>query len=90
MKEDYYCDKYNILNKRLAITFYKKGVNKMLNEYSDVLSVQELAKILHISKHSAYKLVSEDIIHSHRIGKIYRIPKCCVIDYLRSAQHSKK
>lgn len=57
-----------------------------LREYPDVLTVQDIAYILHIGKNKAYYLVKENIIHSHRIGRCYRIPKDCLLIYLKSAQ----
>lgn len=58
-----------------------------LKEYPDVLTIQDLSQILHIGKNLAYRLVKENIIHAHRIGRCYRIPKCCVENYLKSAQY---
>lgn len=59
----------------------------MLRDYPDVLTIQDLMQILHIGKNMAYHLVKENIIKAHRIGRCYRIPKCCVYDYLKSAQY---
>ena len=64
-----------------------KGDIMKLSEYPDVLTIYELMEILHIGKNNAYKLVKENKIHSHRIGRCYRIPKSCVYDYLKSAQY---
>lgn len=58
-----------------------------LREYPEVLTIQDLMELLHIGKNTAYRLVRENIIHAHRIGRCYRIPKCCVFDYLKSAQY---
>lgn len=52
------------------------------NEIPDVLTVQQLAAILHISGRSAYKLLHDGIISHRKIGRIYRIPKIAVINYL--------
>lgn len=60
----------------------------MLKDYPDVLTVQDLMQILHIGKNTAYRLVQKKIIKSHRVGRCYRIPKCCVFDYLKSAQYN--
>lgn len=35
-----------------------------------------------ISRKLAYRLLSEQEIHSIRIGRSYKIPKVCVIDYI--------
>ena len=58
-----------------------------LKDYPDVLTITDLMSILHISKNSAYKLIKENVIHAHRIGRQYRIPKLCVLNYLKSAQY---
>lgn len=58
----------------------------LLKDCPDVLTIQDLMEVLHIGKNTAYRLVKENTIRSHRIGRCYRIPKCCVFDYLKSAQ----
>lgn len=60
-----------------------------LKEYPDVLTIYDLMDILHIGKNLAYRLVKDNIISSHKIGRCYRIPKCCVEIYLKSAQYKK-
>lgn len=60
-----------------------------LKEYPDVLTVKDVSKILNIGINSAYQLVQKGVIRSHKIGKIYRIPKICVIEYLKSAADNK-
>lgn len=60
-----------------------------LSEYSDVLTVSDLMKILKIGKNTAYRLLKENTIRSHKIGRSYRIPKKYVTDFLLSAQKSE-
>lgn len=60
-----------------------------LSEYSDVLTVSDLMKILKIGKNTAYRLLKENTIRSHKIGRNYRIPKKYVTDFLLSAQKSE-
>ena len=57
-----------------------------LREYPDVLTVFDVASILKLGKNTAYKLVKNGTIKSHKIGKIYRIPKICLQEYLQSAK----
>lgn len=59
-----------------------------LTAYPDVLTIQDLMAILHIGKNAAYRLVQEGIIKAHKIGRIYRIPKICLNDYLQSARYT--
>ena len=55
----------------------------MFENYPDVVEVDDLRKMLGgISKKLAYKLLSEQEIRSVRVGRAYKIPKICVIEYL--------
>lgn len=55
----------------------------MFDNYPDVVDVPTLRKMLGgISKKLAYRLLTEGEIKSVRIGRSYRIPKTCVIDFL--------
>ncbi len=55
----------------------------MFAEYPDVVEVNDLRKMLGgISKKLAYRLLSEQEIRSVRVGRTYKIPKVCVIEYL--------
>ena len=47
-----------------------------------VLHVKELAEVLSISQNTAYALVRSGQIRSIRTGRIYRIPKDSLIEYL--------
>ena len=47
-----------------------------------VLSVPELASVLHIGRNAAYDLVNTGKIRSIRIGKNIRIPQSALLDYL--------
>lgn len=55
----------------------------MFREYPDVVDVDDLCKMLDgISKKLAYRLLAAQEIRSVRIGRSYKIPKACVIEYL--------
>ena len=56
-----------------------------LRDYPDVLTVYDVAEILKLGKNTAYKLVKNGNIKSHKIGRVYRIPKICLQNYLQSA-----
>ncbi len=60
----------------------------LLKDYPDILDIKDIMQIFHIGLNSAYKLVKSGKIHAHRIGRSYKIPKCCVIDYIQSARYS--
>ena len=54
----------------------------MFSEYPDVIDVATLANMLHISKKAAYGLLTQKEIPHRKVGRIYRIPKKAVIDFL--------
>lgn len=47
-----------------------------------VMTVPEIAEILHIGRNAAYDLVKSGAIRSIRIGRNIRIPQSALIDYL--------
>lgn len=56
---------------------------EMFNDYPDVVEVEDLRKMLGgISKKLAYRLLTEKEIRSVMVGRAYKIPKICVIEYL--------
>lgn len=55
-----------------------------LKDYPDVCTVKDVAKILNIGINSAYELVKNGTIRSRKIGRIYRVPKSCIVEYLKS------
>ncbi len=55
----------------------------MFENYPDVVDVDDLCKMLGgISRKLAYRLLANQEIRSVRIGRSYKIPKICVIEYL--------
>lgn len=53
-----------------------------MNEYSNVLTVSELAKELRVCTNTAYALVRSGQIRHVKIGRTYRIPRSAVDEYL--------
>ena len=54
----------------------------MFENYDDVVTVEQLAKMLKIGRNTAYELVREERIQSVHIGRNIRIPKNAIIAYL--------
>ena len=54
----------------------------MFREYPDVVTPEDLQTMLHIGRNAVYKILSEKLIETIRIGKKYIIPKVNVIKYL--------
>ena len=51
----------------------------------DVMTVKEVADFLNVSKKSVYTLLQDDVIRHRKIGRIYRIPKTAIVDYLQNS-----
>lgn len=56
--------------------------DNIFTEYPDIVAVEDMMKMLCIGRSSAYKLLNSGEIRSIRHGKVHKIPKICVIDYL--------
>lgn len=54
----------------------------MFEEFSDVVTIDDLRNMLKIGKTLAYSLVKENKIESVKVGRNYRIQKIKVIEYL--------
>lgn len=55
----------------------------MFESYPDVVEVDDLRRMLGgISRRLAYRLLADQEIRSVKVGRAYKIPKVCVIEYL--------
>lgn len=54
----------------------------MLNEFEDVLTVDELCEVLKIGKNAAYRLLKEGKVKGFRIGRIWKISKRSLMNYI--------
>lgn len=52
-------------------------------EYGDIMTVENLMDYMNIGRTTAYKLVQSGKIKTIRIGRIYRISKKSVEEYVR-------
>ena len=60
----------------------------MFENYSDIVTVEQLAEMLKIGRNTAYQLVRANIIQSVRVGRKYIIPKLAIIDFVNSAGYN--
>lgn len=58
----------------------------MFREYPDALTPVQLQEMLGVGRRTVYGLLRRGTIQSVRLGKLYRIPKVAVIDYLCSPE----
>jgi len=54
----------------------------MFSDYPDIVSVDEVRKMLNIGRNAAYRLLQDGTIKSFKIGSVYKIPKIYIIDYV--------
>ena len=60
--------------------------NILFNEYPDVVTVDDLQKMLKIGRNSAYDILKAGLIKTIKVGKRYIIPKQSVINFLATAE----
>lgn len=54
----------------------------MFNEYEELITIDELQTILSIGKNTAYDLLRTKKIKAFRIGRVWKIPKKSVEEYI--------
>ena len=64
------------------------GIITMLNEYSAILSVEDVMEILGIGKNAAYDLFRNGDIKCFRLKNRWKVPKQAVIDYINNQSNS--
>lgn len=60
-------------------------MNDCFENYSDVISIDDLMKMLHIGRNVAYQLLRDGKIKTVKVGKKYIIPKKSVISFIDTA-----
>ena len=56
----------------------------MIEQYNDLVSVEDLCEMLSIGKNSAYTLLSSGNLKAFRHNRVWKIPKQGVITYILS------
>ena len=56
--------------------------SEMFSEYNDIVSVDDVTRMLHLSRVTVYKLLKSGRIRTLKVGKKYIIPKKNVIGFL--------
>lgn len=57
-------------------------ITPMFTEFKDVVTVDDVTKMLHVSRVTVYKLLKSGRIRTLKVGKKYIIPKQSIIDFL--------
>ena len=55
----------------------------MLEGWDDFLTVEELCEILKIGRNAAYTLLNSGELKALRNGRVWRVPKQAVIEYVK-------
>ena len=54
----------------------------MFEQYSDIVTVEELCEMLSIGKNAAYSLLASGQLKAFRHNRVWKIPKGAVIEYI--------
>ena len=57
-----------------------KQIKDMFSEYGDIVTVEEVMKMLQIGRVSVYQMLKSGEIRSLKVGKKYVVPKKSVIE----------
>ncbi|MCQ6277321.1 helix-turn-helix domain-containing protein [Bacillus sp. V3B] len=63
---------------------------KNIDQYPDVLNVDDIQEILGIGRRQAYELVSSGQFHSVRVGKRIKILKAVFVHWLYGTEYTKE
>ena len=66
----------------MAKEMNKQQIPTMFEEYGDIVSIQDVMKMLGVGRSAVYSMLHEGTLRSVRIGRKYIIPKQSVIDVL--------
>ena len=59
----------------------------MFESYDDILTVEEACEALKIGYNAMYELLKAGELKGYRNGRVWRIPKAALVEYI---QHSSK
>ena len=62
----------------------------MLEEYEDILTVEEACQALRIGYNGIYELLNSGKLKGYRNGRVWRIPKIAVKEYVLESAGLKK
>ena len=54
----------------------------MFEDYPDIVTFEDVCKMLSLSRNTEYALLRKKKIKNKKIGRVYRIPKKNVIEYI--------
>ena len=69
--------------------YSKKGELKMFENYDDILTVEEACEALKIGYNAIYELLNTGKLKGYRNGRVWRIPKMALVEYIQSSSKLK-
>ena len=57
--------------------------NNVLKEYPDILDVSQVSTALGVSSKTIYRLLAEGSLASLKVGRVFKIPKLYVLQYIK-------
>ena len=61
----------------------------MFENYDDVLTVEEACEALKIGYNAMYELLNAGKLKGYRNGRVWRIPKASLVEYIQSSSKLK-
>lgn len=61
-----------------------EGELKMFENYDDILTVEEACEALKIGYNAMYALLNTGELRGYRNGRVWRIPKTALVEYIQS------
>jgi excisionase family DNA binding protein len=55
----------------------------MKQALSDILTVEEVAEQLRVDPRTVYRMIQEKALHAVRAGRLWRVPKASLEEYLK-------
>lgn len=56
--------------------------SNLFKDYPDVVSVEQVSEMLGVSTKTVYGLMKRKRMHYFKVGKVYKIPKLSVLEYM--------
>lgn len=60
----------------------------MLEQYDDLLTLDELCEVLQIGRNTAYQILNSGFMSAFRIGRRWKIPKTSIEEVLKTKRRS--
>lgn len=64
-------------------------LDMLFRQYDDILDLKQFMEYLNVGRTTAYKLLQSGEIKVFRIGKVYKIPRKSVDEYIEKKRHKK-